>query len=103
MDYQEFLKTKVFTLKDEGFSVEENNLNPFLFDFQKAIISWALKKGRCAIFADCGLGKTLMQLEFSSHVVKKTNGKTLILAPLAVSHQTVREGVKFGIDVNLCK
>jgi hypothetical protein len=74
-----------------------------LFDFQRDITIWALKKGRSAIFAGCGLGKTLMQLEWGWLVNKYTQGDILILAPLAVASQTVQEGQKLGIDVNLCR
>ena len=70
----------------------------FLFDFQRTLIAWALLKGKAAIFADCGLGKTPMQLVWAENVVRKTNGKVLILTPLAVGAQTLREAEKFGID-----
>jgi hypothetical protein len=70
-----------------------------LFDFQRDIVSWALRRGRAAVFADCGLGKTPMQLEWAHRVP----GRVLILAPLAVSGQTAREGKKFGIDVTIAK
>ena len=66
-------------------------------------MKWALRKGRSAVFADCGLGKTAIQLEWSQKVVEQTGGNVLILAPLAVSEQTVNEGQKFGIAVNLCR
>jgi len=66
-----------------------------LFDFQRDIVNWALRRGRAAIFADCGMGKTPMQLEWAKHIP----GEVLILAPLAVSAQTVREGAKFGVPV----
>jgi hypothetical protein len=71
----------------------------FLFDFQVHLVEWALRRGRAAIFADCGLGKTPMQLVWAENVVRKTNKPVLILTPLAVSHQTQREAEKFGIDV----
>jgi DNA modification methylase len=71
-----------------------------MFNFQKFIVKRALKAGKYAIFADCGLGKTLMQLEWANQVCKKTNGKVLILAPLAVVGQTIQEGAKFGIDMS---
>jgi hypothetical protein len=71
----------------------------FLFDFQKSLVEWAIRKGKCAIFADCGLGKTPMQLVWAENVVRKSGGKVLIITPLAVSHQTIREGDKFGIEV----
>ncbi len=71
----------------------------FLFDFQRELVSWAIKKGRGAIFADCGMGKTPMQLVWAENVVRKTNKPVLIFTPLAVAQQTVREGEKFGIEV----
>lgn len=103
MNYQEFLKTKEYTYKNTGFDVDITDLNKNLFDFQKQIVKWALKKGRCALFLDTGLGKTICQLEFANQVCKRENGKALILAPLAVSKQTKQEGEKFGIDVNICR
>jgi len=68
-------------------------------DFQADLVTWATRKGRAAIFADCGLGKTPIQLVWAENIVRQTNGRVLILAPLAVSSQTVREGEKFGIGV----
>jgi hypothetical protein len=96
MNYQEFIKAKSQAGENQGF-------NPlwvpdFLFDFQKSLVEWATQKGRAAIFADCGLGKTPMQLVWAENVCRKTDGKVLILTPLAVSGQTVREAEKFGID-----
>lgn len=70
----------------------------FLFDFQRALVEWATRKGRDAIFADCGLGKTPMQLVWAENVVRHTNKPVLILTPLAVSSQTVREAEKFGVE-----
>ncbi len=70
----------------------------FLFDFQQVLVEWAVKKGKAAIFADCGLGKTPMQLVWAENVVRHTNKRVLILTPLAVSHQTVTEANKFGIE-----
>lgn len=78
---------------------EPKLLNPMLYDFQSAITRWAIKKGRAAIFADCGLGKTPMQLEWANQIHKKEKEPILILAPLAVSKQTEREGDKFNIIV----
>ena len=68
-----------------------------LYDFQRDLVTWALQKGRAAIFADCGLGKTLIELVWAENVVRHTGGRVLILAPLAVAPQTVREGLKFDI------
>ena len=99
-DYKKFLESKRKTFIESGFEVNDSDLNSNLFDFQKFIVKRALKKGRFAIFADCGLGKTLMQLEWANQVSKYTGGKVLILAPLAVSGQTIKEGEKFGIKVD---
>jgi hypothetical protein len=74
----------------------------FLFDFQQALVEWSVVKGRAAIFADCGLGKTPMQLVWAENVVRHTNLPVLILTPLAVAQQTVAEAVKFGIDAYRC-
>lgn len=103
--YSEFLNNKKFILESSGFEIERSQLNPNLFDFQKDIVRWALAKGRAAIFASCGLGKTLMQLEWAYRICEHVgkSAKVLILAPLAVSTQTVREGEKFGIKVNICE
>jgi len=97
MKYSEFLKTKAKSHINSGFEVDKLNEN--LFDFQEHIVKIALKKGRFAIFADCGLGKTIMQLSWANQVVKHTKMPVLILAPLAVSGQTIEEGRKFGIKV----
>jgi hypothetical protein len=70
----------------------------FLYGFQQNLVEWSLRKGRCAIFADCGLGKTPIALTWAENVVRKENAKVLIVTPLAVSPQTVREGEKFGIE-----
>jgi DNA modification methylase len=99
MTYEEFLNQKKKTVQESGFYIEQGDLNNSLFDFQRFIVQKALKKGRYAIFADCGLGKTLMQLEWANQVVKHTNRPVLILAPLAVSGQTINEGNKFDIKV----
>ena len=95
--YKEFLEKKIQYVKESGFDAEQ--LNPNLFEFQGYIVRKALKKGRFAIFADCGLGKTLMQLSWADQVAKKTNKPVLILAPLAVTGQTISEGEKFGVNV----
>jgi len=98
-DYKEFLKSKQKTHIESGFIVPDKWLNPNLFDFQKFALKRALKAGRFAIWFDCGLGKTITQLSFAECVVKKTKGKVLILAPLAVVNQTISEGKKFGINL----
>jgi hypothetical protein len=93
--YSEFLGSKRLQIEDAGIAVDPAELNSNLFPFQRDIVKWALRKGRAAIFCDCGLGKTIIQLEFAL----RAPGKFLILAPLAVAQQTVREGEKFGIHV----
>jgi len=98
-DYLEFLEKKQKKHILSGFDVDEKKLNNKMFDFQKFIVKRALKAGKYAIFADCGLGKTLMQLEWANQVCKETKSKVLILAPLAVVGQTIQEGLKFGIDM----
>lgn len=103
MTYDEFLQSKQEVKHFQGIQVSDSELNRNLFDWQKAVVKWALKKGRSALFEDCGLGKTLQQLEWANQVHKKTGGNVLILAPLAVSKQTVREGEKFNIRVNVCR
>lgn len=102
-EYEVFIKNKVQVFKNMGFDIDKNELNPMLFEFQKDIVRWALKKGRAAIFADCGLGKTPMQLEWANQIHKREGGKVLILAPLAVATQTQREGEKFNIPVKICE
>ena len=100
MEYKDFLKTKEKSHISSGFDIEEDKLNNSLFDFQKFTVKIALKKGRFAVFADCGLGKTLMQLSWAEEVFKHTNKKVLLLAPLAVVEQTKREAIKFNINLD---
>ena len=93
--YAAFLARKSQVRSDGGF--DPLWLSDALFDFQRELVVWALRRGRAAIFADCGLGKTLMQLVWAENVVRYTNGRVLILTPLAVGQQTLKEGEKFGI------
>lgn len=103
-EYQQFIRDKAITsLYTDSIQVNASDLNPKLYPFQRDIVRWALAKGRAAIFADCGLGKTPMQLEWAHRVVTERGGMVLILAPLAVAGQTAAEGVKFGIDVTICE
>ena len=101
MNYKEFLANKRFVLESSGFDIDKAELNPMLYEFQKDVVRWALKKGKACIFADCGLGKTPMQLSWAYQVHKHTGGKILILAPLAVAEQTRREAEKFGYDAKV--
>lgn len=97
-DYTALLARKAAVDPMTGLA-EVGTLNPLLFPFQRDLTAWALRRGRAAIWADCGLGKTPMQLTWAD----KIPGEVLIVAPLAVSAQTVREGEKFGIDVRYAK
>ena len=94
--YTNFLKSKSQFSNDSGF--KSLYIPDFLFDFQKYLVDWSVKKGRNAIFADCGMGKTIMQLVWAENIIRKTNKNILIMTPLAVSHQTLREAEKFGIE-----
>ena len=96
IDYNEFLQAKTQGGADSGFAPVF--MPSFLFDFQAALVDWAVRKGRAAIFADCGLGKTPMGLVWASNVARKTSKPVLYLTPLAVASQTVREAHKFDID-----
>jgi hypothetical protein len=96
-NYEDFVAGK--RRAEVGTGHQPGELNPHLFDFQRAIVSWAVRRGRAAIFADTGLGKTLMQLSWADEVASHTNGAVLILAPLAVSEQTIEQGSTFGITV----
>jgi ERCC4-related helicase len=102
MNYQEFLENKKHTIGEFGF--DANYIPDIAFDFQKSIIEKAVKKGRMAIFADTGLGKTLMQVSIAQNIVNHTNGKVLILTPLAVAFQFILEAEKLGItDIEYSK
>jgi hypothetical protein len=100
MSYDDFLKNKKKSVNETGFNIDNSKLNPMLFDFQRHIVKKALKSGKYAIFADCGLGKTFMQLEWANQVSIYNDKPVLILVPLAVSGQTIEQGVNFGIKVN---
>ena len=102
MTYQEFLNQKKHSLPDSGF--EATFYPEMAFDFQRHIIQKAVKKGRIAVFADTGLGKTLMQLSIAQNIVERTNGKVLILTPLAVAFQFIKEAEKIGVgDIEYSK
>lgn len=101
--YEDFIASKAITPMLSGFDIDADKLNVNLFDFQRVIGKWALKRGRAAIFANTGLGKTLMQTSWAHEVARETGGDVLIVAPLCVAHQTVHEGEKFGIEINYCR
>ena len=99
MNYEHFLESKKKNRINSGFDIDEAEINENLFPFQKYCVKRALKSGRFAFFEDCGLGKTIQQLEWAKFVVKHTKKPVIIIAPLAVVGQTIQEGVKFGYDV----
>lgn len=99
MNYKQFLSQKHKEIIESGFSIDVTMLNPSLFGFQKFTVQRALKKGKYAIFADTGQGKTPMQLEIAKQVAIKTGKPSLILSPLAVSGQTIEQGQKFNVSV----
>jgi len=98
--YEQFIDSKTKIYKPTGFTVSDSDVNGMLFQFQREIVKWACRRGRAAIFAGTGLGKTFMQIEWARLVQKKA-GKVIILAPLAVAPQTVEEAEKLGVTVNL--
>lgn len=100
-DYEAFIRSKAAADVPTGFAPSQ--LGAHLFDFQAAIVDWACKRGRAAIFADTGLGKTAMQAEWARQVAAHTGGRVLILAPLCVAHQTVEEESKFGTAIKYCR
>jgi DNA modification methylase len=95
MDYDSFIKNKTRRAESHGF--DPLSITAPLFPWQRHVVEWAIKKGRAALFEDCGLGKTAQQLEWASQVCRHTGGSVLILTPLAVAHQTSHEADKFGL------
>lgn len=98
-EYETFLERKQIVVPSVGIEVHESDLPASMFPWQRAVTQWALRKGRAAIFANTGLGKTLMQLAWAKWAAEHT----LILAPLAVARQTVREGERWGIPVTYAR
>ena len=97
--YEEFLSSKRWKSQATGIKIDRNSIHPLLFDFQKDVVLWALRKGRCALFLDTGLGKTFCQLEWA----RLMGGKALIVAPLSVARQTIKEGLKINIPVKFVR
>lgn len=89
MHYKQFLNQKKLQITNSGFDINKNELSPLLFEHQKDIVKWSLKKGKSAIWSGTGTGKTNMELEFARQVYFKTGKDVLIVAPLAVAHQTM--------------
>ena len=98
-EYMDFLETKKSQRIESGFAVEDSELNQALFPFQRYCVKRALAAGKFALFEDCGLGKTIQQLEWAQKVFERISQPILILAPLAVISQTIAEGEKFGYKV----
>jgi DNA modification methylase len=101
-EYQTFLESKKIVAPETGFICGE--IHPLLYDFQADLVRWALKRGKAAVFADCGLGKSFVQLEWARHVSEHgVRSAVLIVAPLSVAEQTIREGMKLGIEVRMVR
>lgn len=100
-EYNDLLEAKKTKKIESGFDVDEAGLNPRLFDFQRYCVKRMVKEGRGAVFAGCGNGKTLISLEWATKVAEHEGKPILILAPLSVSRQTIKEGAKFGYKVDL--
>ena len=103
MNYDDFLHSKQRIPPACGFEMPKERMNPMMFEWQKDITRWALRKGRAALFEDCGNGKTIQQLEFCRAVCEHTGMPSLIVAPLTVGEQTKREAEKFGYTATLCR
>lgn len=104
MNYYDFLLSKKNKAENVGFEIDKKNLNNKLFEWQKECILWALKKGKCALFESCGLGKTFQQLEWSNQVYNYTKGNVLIVAPLGVAIQTAKEEApKLNLEVTIIR
>ena len=103
MNYNEFLETKRTKAIRSGFKKPKERMGAALYEWQKDVVYWALARGRAALFEDCGLGKTIQQLEWAQSVSDHTGKPVLIVAPLAVAEQTRREGLKFGYTVTVCR
>ena len=99
-EYEKFIKRKRQALQPMGFD-PVCELNSNLFDWQAVTVEWAVKRGRAALFEECGLGKTLQQLAWAEQVVKKTNKPVILHCPVGVRQQTKHEAEKFGIDADV--
>lgn len=98
-NYMEFLKSKMAIAKDTGFEIEDNEINSVLLPHQRDIVKWAVHGGRRAVFAQFGLGKTIMQLEFCKQIIQHKGGKALIICPLGVKQEFAHDAVELlGYD-----
>lgn len=101
MDYKKFLEKKSQLSGNFGF--KPSFIPDYLFDFQKALVEWSLEKGRSGLFEDCGLGKSVQELVWAQNIIEHTNKPVLLLTPLAVSMQMVKEAEKFEIEIERSK
>jgi len=95
-NYKAYLEKKSSDKTSCGFS--PRFMPDYLFDFQKDLIDWAIRKGKAALFADCGLGKSIMEMSWAENIIQKTNGNILLITPIAVGSQMKKEAEKFGIE-----
>ena len=103
MDYADFIRSKVKLAADEGIHIEPGDVNPLLKDHQKQIVLWAVRGGCRAIFAAFGLGKTLMQLEAVRLVLSEVGGRGLIIMPLGVRQEFIRDAEMLGLSVKFIR
>ena len=103
MSYQDFLINKHVRVSTRGFDVDASQITHKAFPFQREVIGWGCRMGASALFEDCGLGKSLQELEWGRLVHEHTGRDVIIHTPLAVAQQFKREGDKFGIPVTVCK
>lgn len=103
MRYEEFLESKRIKVQPSGFDIVKSDLPDSLYEYQKDLVRWAVKRGKAALFTMTGTGKTRMQTTWSDIIQRSTGGNILILAPLAVAKQTIREAAKFGVAVHYCR
>lgn len=101
-EYEDFLRSKRRVAPSSGIDVPDHAIHPLLFPFQRYAVRWACRKGRAALFEDCGLGKTLQQIEWARLMLESVglHAKALIVAPLAVNRQTIAEGEKVGVTIH---
>lgn len=101
--YKEFLLEKQIVHAPSGFQVQDADIHPMLFQWQRDLVRWALRRGKACLFEGCGCGKTFQQVEWARLVHEYTKGDVLILAPLAVAQQTAEEAAKLNVTVRYCR